>query len=67
MTIDKDNTTVEIPGQNPGQPDSKKNVTVPGGTVVQPDGTIILPEGKTAILNPSDPNGGQGNPWWFPH
>lgn len=52
VTIDKDNTTVEIPGQNPGQPDSKKNVTVPGGTVVQPDGTIILPDDKDGKIEP---------------
>lgn len=52
VTIDKDNTTAEIPEQNPGQPDSKKNVTVPSGTVVQPDGTIILPDDKDGKIEP---------------
>lgn len=63
VAVTKPNTTVEIPGKKPGQPDSKKNVTVPEGTVVDPNGTITIPDDKTGSLdNKEIPGGAQVAP-----
>lgn len=63
VDVTKPNTTVEIPGKNPGQADSKKNVTVPEGTVVDPNGTITIPDDKTGSLdNKEIPGGAQVAP-----
>lgn len=50
VTVDKDATTVKIPGKTPGGADSEREVTVPAGTVVKPDGTITLPDDKDGTM-----------------
>lgn len=72
--VKDEDATVTRP--DPTDPDSKEEIKVPEGTVIQPDGTIELPNGGTIgpddklpndaaltdyVVVTYDPNGGTGN------